>query len=380
MNSEERRIVRFERRKRERERKKSERNKCCFLENVADMNALYQAQCEAARGVGWKASTQRYQLDWLININKARHDILEGNETFRGFHEFDLHERGKTRHISSVCFSERVIQKSLAKNVYLPTIAPSFINDNTANLKGKGTAYALQRVKEALSRHYRIFGGEGYALQIDFSDYFANIAHEPVKRMISNAIIDERVVAFGHHMIDIQGDIGLGLGSEPNQILAVGLPNEIDHIVQDMCGVGYYGRYMDDTLIIDERKSTLWAVLAIVRDRCERLGIVVNEKKTRITKLSHGFTFLKTKFSYSSTGKVVMRPCRDSITRERCKLKKQASLVNQNLMTVEQVIQSYQSWRGSKIRLDAHGTIVRMDALFAELFGSKIKAMKDPPQ
>lgn len=105
----------------------------------------------------------------------------------------------------------------------------------------------------------------------------------------------------------------------------------------------------------------------------------MNEKKTHITKLSHGFTFLKTKFSYSETGKVVMRPCRDSITRERRKLKKQAHLVKQGLMTVEQVVQSYQSWRGSKLRLEAHGAILRMDALFAELFAPKITAMKDPP-
>lgn len=380
MNSEERKAARRERRKQERDRRKAERNKGCTLEDVADMNALYKAQHEAGRGVRWKASTQRYQLDWLLNINKARHDILEGNEICRGFHEFDLYERGKMRHISSVHFSERVVQKSLTQNVYIPTIAPSFVNDNAANIKGKGTAFALERVKQALAKHYRKHGSEGYVLQVDFSSYFANIAHEPVKRIVENAILDERVVSLGHHMIDVQSDVGLGLGSEPNQILAVGLPNEIDHIVQDCCGVEYYGRYMDDTLVLCNDKGTLRAVLAIIRDRCAKLGIVVNEKKTHITKLSHGFTFLKTKFSYSETGKVVMRPCRDSITRERRKLKKQAHLVEQGLMTVEQVVQSYQSWRGSKLRLEAHGAILRMDALFAELFAPKITAMKDPPR
>ncbi len=379
MNSEERKAARRERRKQERERKKAKRNEGCTLEDIADMNALYKAQREAGRGVTWKSSTQRYQLDWLLNINKARHDILEGNEVCRGFHEFDLYERGKMRHISSVHFSERVVQKSLTQNAYIPTITPSFVEDNAANMKGKGTAYALERVKQALVRHYRRSGSEGYVLQIDFSSYFANIAHEPVKQIIAEAITDERVVTLGHHLIDVQGDVGLGLGSEPNQILAVGFPNEIDHLVQDMCGVEYYGRYMDDTLIIHEDKATLRVVLAIVRDRCAKLGIVVNEKKTHITKLSHGFTFLKTKFSYSETGKVVMRPCRDSITRERRKLKKQAHLVEQGLMTVEQVIQSYQSWRGSKLRLDAHGAILRMDALFADLFSQDIRTMKDPP-
>lgn len=66
---------------------------------------------------------------------------------------------------------------------------------------------------------------------------------------------------------------------------------------------------------------------------------------------------------------VVVRPCRSSITRQRRKLKKQAALVGRGMMTKEQVNQSYQSWRGGMKRLDAHDTILRMDALYKELFG-----------
>ena len=375
MNSEERRAARRRRREAKRAAKKAARNEGCTLEKVADLNSLYKAQREAARGVAWKGSTQRYQLDWLLNINRAHNDVLAGNEICRGFHEFDLLERGKMRHICSVHFSERVIQKSITQNVYVPTITPTFINDNSANLKGKGTSFALQRVKEAMAAHYRRHGPEGYVLQVDFKSYFANITHDPVKAIIASQVTDERVVALGHHLIDVQGDVGLGLGSEPNQILAVGFPNEIDHLINDLCAVEYYGRYMDDSLAIDADKATLEIAFAAIRDRCARLGIIVNEKKTHIVKLSHGFTFLKTKFSYSDTGKVVMRPCRDSITRERRKLKAHGRMVEEGTLAYEQALQSYQSWRGSKLRLDAHGAILRMDELFAD----RIKAMKDPP-
>ena len=379
MDSEERKAARRARRDAERERRKAERNEGATLEAIADMNALYRAHHEAGNGVRWKASTQRYELDWLLNDARARRAILAGEEVCRGFHEFDICERGKSRHISSVHFSERVVQKSLTQAAYTPAIASRFINDNTANMKGKGTAYALARVKAALARHYRLHGIEGYALQVDFASYFANIAHDPVKRLIADSVLDERVVALGCHLVDVQGDVGLGLGSEPNQVLAVALPNPIDHKLQECCGLEYYGRYMDDTIAIHTDKGVLRAVLAVMRDECARLGITVNERKTHIVKLSHGFTFLKTKFSYSDTGKVVMRPCRDTITRERRKLKKHAAMVADGRMTYEQAVQSYQSWRGAKLRLDAHGTVARMDALFAELFGPKGAALKDPP-
>ena len=85
-------------------------------------------------------------------------------------------------------------------------------------------------------------------------------------------------------------------------------------------------------------------------------------------KLSRGFVFLKKRFSYGEGEKVVVRHCRSSVTRQRRKLKKQAALVARGVMTVEQVNQSYQSWRGGMKRLDAHETVRRMDALYKQLF------------
>lgn len=37
-------------------------------------------------------------------------------------------------------------------------------------------------------------------------------------------------------------------------------------------------------------------------------------------------------------------------------------------MTMEQVEQSYQSWRGGLLKLDASETVRRMDSLYHELF------------
>lgn len=110
-------------------------------------------------------------------------------------------------------------------------------------------------------------------------------------------------------------------------------------------------------------------VLADIRRECAKLGIVVNEKKTRIVKLTRGFTFLKKRFNYGETGKVIVRPCRSAVTRERRKLKKLAAFVERGEMTRDQALQSYQSWRGSMMRLDARRTVANMDALFTRLFG-----------
>ena len=370
MNSEDRRAARRARREAKRRQKKVERAEKLTLENVADLNNLYRSAKQAASGVKWKASVQNYHIHLLRNISRSHDDLLAGRDICRGFIHFDLYERGKLRHISAVHFSERVVQKSLAQNALVPAISPTLVHSNTANIKGRGTDYAIKLMKMQLARHWRKHGSDGYILQIDFSDYFASIPHGPAKKIVADHITDQRVVDLAHHLIDVQGDVGLGLGAEPNQILAVSLPSQIDHFVIEMLGVEAYGRYMDDSYCIHTDKEWLHIVQELIEWKCAQIGIKVNKKKTKIVKLSHGFTFLKKKFRYSETGRIIVRPARESITRERRKLKTLKRLYDNGEITYEQVYQSYQSWRGSMKRLDAQRTVENMDALFRDLFNS----------
>lgn len=371
MNSDDRRAARRSRREEKRAENRAKRLEGLTLERVAEMDALYAAAMKAKSGVAWKASVQGYCLHALGNVHKARQDLLNGEDIRRGFHEFDLIERGKLRHISSVHFSERVIHKSLSTNALVPAIMPTLPAGNSANMKGRGVDYAIARLKRQLARHYRRHGNEGYVLLVDFSDYFARIDHDAAKRLVRRALDDERLVALTESLIDACGEVGLGLGSEPNQILAVALPNPIDHWAEEMAELEATGRYMDDSYYIDMSKEKLRLVLACIEILCDDLGITINKKKTRIVKLSRGFRFLKKRFFYGPTGKVVVRPSRESITRQRRKLKALRRMLDRGEITIEQVNQSYQSWRGGMLRLDAHETVLSMDRLYKKLFGTE---------
>jgi len=280
-----------------------------------------------------------------------------------------------------VHFSERVIQKSLARNALAPAIWPTMTPGCSANIKGRGTDYALMRLKRQLAKHYRRHGSEGYALLIDFTDYFGRIDHSAAKALVRRALTDEGAIRLTGLQIDACGDVGLGLGSEPNQILAVALPSPIDHLLERLPGIEFSGRYMDDTYAIALDKETLWGALSEVRRECEKLGIAVNEKKTKVVKLTRGVMFLKKRFTYSETGKVITRPAKETLTRERRRLKKHAKLVEAGEMTVGQARQSYVSWRGSveksrgkgkpRLRMSTHKTAREFDRLFFELFGER---------
>ena len=163
-----RRKGRYERRKQKREAKKQHLKQYDDFNNVISLKSMYKSAKKAACGVSWKASVQRYILAILFRITHTRQDLLKEKDIRQGFIEFDINERGKVRHIKSVHFNERVVQKSICLNAMNPILLNSVIYDNAASQKGKGTHFALNRVTDYLHWHYRHYGNKGYVLSIDF--------------------------------------------------------------------------------------------------------------------------------------------------------------------------------------------------------------------
>ena len=161
MTSEERREARYKRRKLKRKEKKRLLLKKYSFDRVASLNSLDEAAKLAARGVSWKASVQRYRMNQLAYIYDTHEHLLNGDDVRKGFNCFWVCERGKRRYIQSVHFSERVVQKSLCRNALIPVMTHGLIYDNGASQEGKGTQFALDRLKIHLERHFRHHGKEG---------------------------------------------------------------------------------------------------------------------------------------------------------------------------------------------------------------------------
>lgn len=142
------------------------------FETVFSFERLYESYRASVRGVGWKASTQRYKAASLANVTKTHEELIAGRYRSKGFYEFDIVERGKPRHIRSVHISERVVQRCLCDYCLVPMLSRSFIYDNGASLRGKGYDFAVSRVTHFLAEHYRKHGREGYVLVFDFFKVF----------------------------------------------------------------------------------------------------------------------------------------------------------------------------------------------------------------
>lgn len=369
MNSKERYELRYQRRKAQREAKRKQ--KLLSFDAIFAYDNLYKSYIKCRRNVGWKASTQRYIVQAPLNVYQTRQKLLKGKFKTSGFFEFDLYERGKKRHIRSVKIEERVVQRCLCDHALVPVIESTFVYDNGASIKNKGYHFAMNRMKRHLQYHYRKYGNDGYILLFDFHHFFDNVSHELVKKIVADHFDDQRIIDLTYHFIEAFGDIGLGLGSQISQTLALASCNKLDHIVKEKLQVKCYGRYMDDGYLIHPDKEYLKECLQVIKEICDELGIILNEKKTQIVKLSHGFTWLKGRFYLTPTGKVVKKIYKRSVTRERRKLKKLKKFYDSGKVTANDVWCAFQSWRAYAYHFNAYHTIQNMEILYNQLYGKK---------
>ena len=370
MNSKERREARYQRRKAKRLAHRlavAEEHK--DIEELFSFESLYDSYMLCKRNTNWKASVQRYGLrlvDKLVHLVDACCNLSYYSP---GFYCFDVNERGKLRHIKSVCIEERVVQKSLTRKCLIPVLSRTLIYDNGATLKHRGIHHQLERLYVHLQRHYRTYGNFGFIYLFDFTNYFGSIPTNALVNDIRDYIIFDNVMHYVEKFIFAFGEVGIGLGSEISQISAVFYPNPIDHYIKDQMRIKGFGRFMDDGYIICHSKKYLKQVIQGLKLRCKKLGIKLNEKKSRMQKLSKQFTFLKPRIRLADTGKIIKRVVKSTITRERRRLKKYHKLYKNGLMTYEQIEMAYKSWKGSiKKRGLVYRSIQRLDRLFNQLF------------
>ena len=128
---------------------------------------------------------------------------------------------------------------------------------------------------------------------------------------------------------------------------------------------------MDDIYIIHKDRDFLKSVIDGVYEQAKELGLFVNEKKTRIVKLSSNFKYLQFKYTLLDSGRVVKRINPKTVTRERRKLKAYKRLLNKGIMPYENIENAYKSWMGTFAKHMSEIQRENMQHLYKSLFGKE---------
>lgn len=333
---------------------------------VIGYEALYRSMMKCKKGVMWKDSTAHFCLNGLTEVMKLEQSLIDGTYKERSGRTFTVYEP-KKREILSISFRDRICQRSLNDNAVYPAMAKSFIYDNCACQKGKGTDFAMNRLNAHLQRYYRKHGKEGWVLQCDIKGYYPNMPHEVAEKKFAKHL-DEWTFAEVKKILDsFEGEIGFNPGSQLIQIAGISVLDEMDHFIKEKLRVRHYLRYMDDFLLISNDKAFLRNCLENIKEYLEERGFELNEK-TSLYRISQGIKFLGFRFILTDTGKVIRLIKTESVKRERRKLRKLVRLAKKGKLTREKVDQCYESYKAHARRGNTWKMLCRLDEFYENLW------------
>lgn len=377
------------------------------MEIIADMNVLYDAFKASMKSSSWKEEPQKFETDFLSQIAILQKELLEGTYRTTPGTEFTLHERGKIRHIHGSRMRDRVVRHALCDHVIGPSLERYLIYNNGASQKGKGIDFARRMFERDLHNFYLEYKtNDGYVGFMDFSKFYDNIRHDCIKEMIcpridgfSASVLSEIIDSFAvdvsfmtdeeysecldqkFNSIDYYQNItpemktgdkymhkSVDIGDQTSQNIGIFFPTPIDNFITIVRGHRRVGRYMDDIYIIDRDREHIEETFQGVKRKASELGIFINEKKTRICRLSDTFIYLQFKYFLTDTGKVVKKINPKSLTRQRRKLKSYKRLYDSKRIAYESIKQSYKSWMGSYAKYMSKKQINNTKSLYISLF------------
>ena len=338
------------------------------LEDVIGFEALYRSMMKCKKGVMWKDSTASFRLNGIERAMKLSDQLHKGTYKPKPSVQFKI-TSPKPREISSIAFRDRVYQRSLNDNAVYPAMSRSFIYDNFACQRGKGTDAARDRLKDFLHKYYRKQGRFGYVAQFDIKGYYPNMDHEMTETtfrkkldpQIADMVVDILREQYG-------GDKGYNAGSQLIQIAGISVLDGLDHFIKETLHARFYIRYMDDFLIISHDRTYLEDCQRQVIEELRKLKFDTNPKKTQIYPLEDGVEFLGFNYQLTETGKVIMLIRPENVKQQRKKLQRLVNKSRKGLIPKEKVDESYAAWRNHASKGNSFHLLQRMDSYYKSLW------------
>jgi hypothetical protein len=368
-------------------------------------------------GSRWKYDTQKFEQNHLLETAHIQQQMIEGYQPSIG-NRFVICERGKTRYITSATPQDKTVIHMLCDEAISPSIRKYLQYDNSASQTGKGVDFHRRRFEAHLHQYYeREHTNEGFILLVDFSGYYANIPHDRCRQTLTQFLAremdaettqiaagliskifsvfaldvsrfsDEEIAEMYRTKVDPMMNLhvpkaqltgqkmlakGLDIGNQLSQDAGIVAPYRIDNYIKIVSAIKEYGRYTDDFYAIDRSKDRLLKLLDGIRKIAAELGLIINERKTRICRLSDSYRHLQIQYSLTDTGRVIRKINPKAVTRERRKLKAYKRQLDAGKMTIEDIENFFKSWICAHWKYMSQKQISNMGRLFYDLFGRRL--------
>jgi len=228
-----------------------------------------------------------------------------------------INELPVKREIIAADFRDRVVHHFLYNRIY-PVLDRKFIYDSYSCRVGKGTLFGIERVMGFLKGCK-----EPWVLRLDIKGFFMAINREILFNLIVKGLDKNlqdldlfliRKIVFNEplknarfkspesawdglppdkSLMNSAPNCGLPIGNLTSQVFANVYLNPLDHFVKRELKIKYYGRYVDDMVLIHSDKRILLNAISSIRKFMQsKLNLAMHPKKIKLQPAVKGFAFL----------------------------------------------------------------------------------------
>jgi len=294
---------------------------------------LFQAYYDARKNKRHTINQIRFEIDYEKNLIELHQEIIDGKYRISPSICFVVNEPVK-REIFAADFRDRVIHH-LIFNYINRYLDKGFIEDSYSCRKSKGTLFGIRRVQGFIEQCSENYTRDCYILKLDVRGYFMSINKQILYEILESDIerfsesapdgrlsgmdpklilqlirvtLDDNPVSnckikgkktdwaglpHAKSLFHLPEGTGLPIGNLTSQLFSNVYLNILDHFVTKELGMEYYGRYVDDFVIVHTDKKLLKQTITKINDFLrEELKLELHPLKIYLQHYSKGVNFL----------------------------------------------------------------------------------------
>jgi len=293
------------------------------------LHDLFQAYYEARKNKRKSISALTFEMNYESNLLELGREIETGEYKI-GTSICFISFKPLQREIFAADFRDRIIHH-LIYSYISPIFEHSFIDDSYSCRIGKGTSRGIQRVDHFIRSCSQNYTQDCYILKLDIKGYFMSIDktilyqkierklnslnennkfdsvwlltlihkiifHDPTKNcIIKGKKEDWRGLPKSKSLFGAEINKGLPIGNLTSQLFGNVYLDDFDHFVKYKLGCKYYGRYVDDIVIIHSDKEYLKSVIPVIKKYLkDEYFLELHPKKIYFQHFRKGVSFLGT--------------------------------------------------------------------------------------
>ena len=275
----------------------------CKLETLQEAYAMARKNNGAPGidGVTFAAIEQSGVEEFLLRI---RDELVEFRYLPLAVRKKEIpKDGGKVRVLPIPAIRDRVVQGAL-KLILEPIFEADFQPGSYGYRPQRTAQQAVLRVDEAIMK------GKKRVIDLDLKAYFDSVRHDVLLSKVARRVQDADVLRLLKLILKSTGKQGVPQGGVISPVLSNLYLNEVDRMVEkaiETTRTGpythvQYARYADDMVIlIDSHPSKEWLLTAVgkrLRQELAKLGVEINEEKSRVVDLRNDESFAFLGFEY----------------------------------------------------------------------------------